>query len=720
MNERSATHQLSKEQAAKELEELAREIVNHNQAYYNGKPKIEDWQYDELRRRVALLEKRFPQLHHHKDALAAIGAPPSKSFQSIVHPSPMLSLDNAHTEDDMRQFEQSIRRFLKTDESFAYFCEAKIDGLSVNLFYKNGVYHKGATRGDGTRGEDVSANIATIAAIPPRIDDAAVPAQMEIRGEVYMSYEIFDQLKKDHDFANARNAAVGSLRQQDSCVTRERKLSFFAHGATGLHSKSQEQMMNQLARWGFPIHPHNQLCHDHEAVVAHYEHLMAIRQSSLNHDIDGMVVKVNDGGYQERLGVGTRAPRWAIAWKFPASRATTQLLDVMWQVGRHGTLTPVAHLKGVMVGGVTVQRASLHNMDEIGRLDLHDGDTVIVERAGDVIPKVIGVEKEKRSHNAKPVVPPKECPSCGHPVAKRDDDQVQLYCQQSWRCKDQVLARLQHCVHRHCFDIASLGGKRIQQFYGDDIIRWRAWHDVFRLKKHKKYLLKKEGWGEQSVSQLLAEIETARDVSLPRFLYALGIADVGERSSQLLARLIEKKEPHKSKWLAWMTKLLPRFIKKKIFNRKLLAVMTKADFAQEIEATHGLGAVMANAWRAFFRDRKQYAMVKKLLKEVTIRHEEASHDGSRVLEGLRLVFTGTLSMSRQEAKALAERHGAFVMSDVSANVTHVIAGDKAGGKRKKAEELNITVLDEQQFHQLLRGENISQQGTFLAQLSDEA
>ena len=698
MNERSATHQLSKEQAAKELEELAREIVRHNQAYYDGKPKIEDWQYDELRRRVALLEKRFPQLHHHKDALAAIGAPPSKSFQSVVHPSPMLSLDNAHTQEDMNQFEQSIRRFLKTDESFAYFCEAKIDGLSVNLFYKDGVYQWGATRGDGTRGEDVSANIATITTIPQSIGDA-VPSHMEIRGEVYMSYEIFDQLKKDHDFANARNAAVGSLRQQDSCVTRERKLSFFAHGATGLHGKSQKEMMNQLARWGFPIHPHNKLCHDHEAVVAHYEHLMAIRQSSLNHDIDGMVVKVNDGGYQARLGVGTRAPRWAIAWKFPASRATTQLLDVMWQVGRHGTLTPVAQLEGVMVGGVTVQRASLHNMDEIERLNLHDGDTVIVERAGDVIPKVIGVETEKRAHNSKPVVPPKECPSCGHPVAKRDDDQVQLYCQQSWHCKAQVLARLQHCVHRHCFDIASLGSKRIQKFYEDDIIRWRALHDVFCLKKHEKYLLKKEGWGEQSVSQLLAEIETARDVSLPRFLYALGIADVGERSSQLLARLIEKKENNKSEFLA---------------------VMRKADFVQEIEATHGLGTVMANAWRAFFDDGEQYEMVKKLLAEITIRHEEASHDGSRVLEGLRLVFTGTLSMSRQEAKALAERHGAFVMSDVSANVSYVIAGDKAGGKRKKAEELNVPVLDEQGFHQLLTGERISQQGSLFASPSDEA
>ena len=765
MNRRSATHQLSKEQAAKELEELAQEIVNHNQAYEDGKPKIEDWQYDELRRRVALLEKRFPQLQHHKDALAAIGAPPSKSFQSIVHPSPMLSLDNAHTEDDMRQFEQSIGRFLKTDESFAYFCEAKIDGLSVNLFYKNGVYHKGATRGDGTRGEDVSANIATITTIPPRIDDAAVPAQMEIRGEVYMTYEIFDQLKKDHDFANARNAAVGSLRQQDSCVTRERKLSFFAHGATGLHSKSQEQMMNQLARWGFPIHPHNKLCHDHEAVVAHYQQLMAIRQSSLNHDIDGMVVKVNDGGYQERLGVGTRAPRWAIAWKFPARRATTQLHKVIWQVGRHGTLTPVAHLEGVMVGGVTVQRASLHNMDEIGRLELHHGDTVIVERAGDVIPKVIGVETEKRAHNTKPVVPPKKCPSCRRRVAKRDDDQVLFYCRRSWRCKDQVLARLQHCVHRDCFDIASLGSKRIQQFYDDKTIRWRAWHDVFRLKKHEKYLLKKEGWGEQSVSQLLTEIETARAVSLPRFLYALGIADVGERSSQLLARLIEKKkinkskllamitkvllvmikllvrliekkEPHKSKLLALMRKallvmmrkvllvmikLLVHLIEKRESHKsKLLALMRKADFVQEIEATHGLGGVMANAWRAFFRDRKQYAMVKKLLKEVTIRYEEASHDGSRVLEGLRLVFTGTLSMSRQEAKALAERHGAFVMSDVSANVNYVIAGDKAGGKRKKAEELNIIVLDEQGFHQLLTGERISQQGSLFASLSDEA
>ena len=330
---------------------------------------------------------------------------------------------------------------------------------------------------------------------------------------------------------------------------------------------------------------------------------------------------------------------------------------------------------------------------------MHDGDTVIVERAGDVIPKVIGVETEKRAHNAKPVVPPKECPSCGHPVAKRDDDQVQLYCQQSWHCKAQVLARLQHCVHRHCFDIASLGSKRIQKFYEDDIIRWRAWHDVFCLKKHEKYLLKKDGWGEQSVSQLLAEIETARDVSLPRFLYALGIADVGERSSQLLARLIEKKEPKKS---------------------KLLAIITKADFAQEIEATHGLGAVMANAWRSFFDNQDQYDMVKELLKAVTIRHEEASHDGSRVLEGLRLVFTGTLSMSRQEAKALAERHGAFVMSDVSASVNYVIAGDKAGGKRKKAEALNIPVLDEQGFHQLLTGERISQQGSLFAQLSDEA
>ena len=695
MNRRSATHQLSKEQAAEELHQLANEIVRHNQAYYDGKPQIEDWQYDELRRRVALLEKRFPQLHHHKDALAAIGAPPSKSFQSIVHPSPMLSLDNAHTEEDMRQFEQSIRRFLKTDESFAYFCEAKIDGLSVNLFYKDGVYQWGATRGDGTRGEDVSANIATINAIPQRIDDAAVPSQMEIRGEVYMSYEIFNQLKKDHDFANARNAAVGSLRQQDSCVTRERNLSFFAHGATGLNIKSQEEMMNLLTRWGFPVHPHNKLCHDHEAVAAHYQHLMAIRQSSLNHDIDGMVVKVNDSGYQERLGVGTRAPRWAIAWKFPASRATTQLRDVMWQVGRHGTLTPVAHLEGVMVGGVTVQRASLHNMDEIKRLDLHEDDTVIVERAGDVIPKVIKVEKEKRTHNAKPLTPPTKCPSCGHSVAKRD--QVLLYCQQSWRCRDQVLARLQHSVHRHCFDIASLGSKRIQQFYDDNTIKWRALHDVFHLKNHEKYLLEKEGWGEQSVGQLLAEIETAREVSLSRFLYALGIADVGERSSRLLARLIEKKKNKK----------------------KLLSVMTKADFAQEIEATHGLGAVMATAWRDFFDNSEQYDMVKKLLNEVTILHEEMSHEVNRSLEGLRLVFTGTLSMSRQEAKALAERHGAFVMSDVSANVNYVIAGDKAGGKRKKAEQLQIPVLDEQQFHQLLTGERISQQGSLFAQQSDE-
>lgn len=668
---------LSFEQAKKEVTQLNQFFTQLDKNYYEGTPLIEDWLYDDMRRRHKLIEQRFSQLIFADSPNKRVGASVSGQFKNISHPTRLLSLDNASNFAEMEKFLQSVGRFLSHEGDISCWCEPKIDGLSVNLIYKDGIYAHGVTRGDGHMGEDVSANIATISSLPMRIKNA--PSLLEVRGEIYMDKKQFATMQKE-GFINARNAAAGSLRQQDSRITLMRTLSFFAHGVAGIKGASQEELMGALQKWGFPVSDKVRLCVNLKEIKSYYDDILKGREA-LSYEIDGVVVKVNELLLQERLGMGTRTPRWAIAWKFPAQRVHSRLVRVVTQVGRHGVITPIAELEEVFVGGAHVRRASLHNEDEIQRLDLHEGDRVIVERAGDVIPKVVGVHARKK--NAHPIRLAQQCPSCGRKTMRKKGEAL-AYCLAGWKCRDQALARLAHFVSRDCFDIESLGAKRLAYLYEDKDIALRLPSALFRLEQYKATLEGREGWGKQSVTLLLSQIDKARHVPLARFLYALGIREVGQRVCVLLAERIAQRTGGIE-----------------TFASQLKKQDTFEDITQMMIETQGFGKVMASHWRAFFEEQVNQKLIKQLIQEVTLTHEVSFHD--HPLSNKRLVFTGSLSISRREAKAQAQGVGALVMSDVSANVDMVIVGEAAGAKRKKAQELGIIILDEQAWRKALAG-----------------
>ncbi|HEY8352569.1 MAG TPA: NAD-dependent DNA ligase LigA [Sphingomonadales bacterium] len=691
---------LTEEEAAAELARLAAEIAAHDRAYYQkDAPLISDAEYDALRQRNAEIEARFPELIRSDSPSQRVGAAPAAGFRKVRHSRPMLSLANAFTSEDVHDFVGRIRRFLNLaeDEPVDLVAEPKIDGLSASLRYEHGRLVLGATRGDGSEGEDVTENLRTIAEIPAELKGSGWPEVLEIRGEVYMAKSDFLKLNErqaaanKQTFANPRNAAAGSVRQLDPAVTRSRPLRFFAYawGETSAPlGERYSEILEKFRDWGLPTNPLSRHFTDVESLLAHYADIEA-KRASLDYDIDGVVYKVDRLDLQERLGFVSRAPRWAIAHKFPAEKAQTVVEDIQIQVGRTGALTPVAKLRPVTVGGVVVSNASLHNEDEIARKDVRIGDTVIVQRAGDVIPQILGVVPERRPADSKPYEFPTICPACGSHAVREAGEAVRR-CTGGLICPAQAKERLRHFVSRAAFDIEGLGAKQVEAFWEAGDIRNPA--DIFTLETRDKTSLAKienrPGWGKTSVRNLFRAIEARRRISFDRFLYALGIRHVGERTARDLARAYRSFAD---------------------FEASIRAILD-GDEARKAEllSIEGVGPVVANAVLDFFAEAHNREIVDALTREVTVEDVAAPQNTQSPVAGKTIVFTGTLErMTRDEAKARAEALGARVAGSVSAKTDLVVAGPGAGSKLKKAEELGIKVIDEDDWIALAQGEKES-------------
>ncbi len=686
---------ITEEQAKIELEKIAKEMAKADIAYYqNDEPYLTDAQYDELKQRNIELEAAFPHLVREDSPSRKVGAPLQSGFGKVKHVFPMLSLGDVFSIEEVEDFVAGVKRFLSMDGDIDFMCEPKIDGLSFTARYENGIFVKGATRGDGSVGEDITANLRTIKQLPQKIE-GDVPDILEVRGEVYMSKADFLALNQKNEaegkkiFANPRNAAAGSLRQLDPNVTKERNLSLFAYTWGEVSNRfwtSQADFFEHLKIWGFPTNPNNKLCHSIQDIDKFFNNLMQIR-ASLPYDIDGVVYKVNDTVLQERLGFLTRTPRWAIAHKFPAEQAITTINNIRVQVGRTGALTPVADLEPVNVGGVLVSHATLHNEDEIKRKDIRIGDSVIIQRAGDVIPQVVGVIKEKRPENCPEFVFPSVCPECGAHAVREEDEAVRR-CTGGLTCPAQAIERLKHFVSRDAFDIEGLGSKIIETFYNEGIIKNPV--DIFTLQEKNSgseddlfsqsrglQLEKREGWGRKSIENLFAAIRQKQTMPLARFIYALGIRQVGTATARLIAQ---------------------NFISWKNFSEEMQNKNT-----EKLLSIDGIGTSMAQDIVEFFDEQHNLKTIDELLKYVTVEDFAEVINYSSPLAGKTIVFTGTLtSMGRAEAKAKALSLGAKVAGSVSKNTDYVVLGADAGSKAQKAAELNVTTLSEEEFLRLLQ------------------
>jgi DNA ligase (NAD+) len=670
---------------------LAREIAEHDRAYYReDAPTLLDFEYDELRKRNAEIEARFPDLVRPDSPSHRVGAKPSEKFGKVVHRVAMLSLDNAFEDQDVADFAARVRRFLglKEDDDLVFTAEPKIDGLSASLRYENGVFVLGATRGDGAEGEDITANLRTLKDIPLRLHGKP-PEVLEVRGEVYMTHKDFAALNKRQEaegekvFANPRNSAAGSVRQLDPSITAARPLHFFAYawGETSvLPAKTQWDMLQAFKSYGFQVNPLVRRCKTTDELLKFYRDIESSR-ANLGYDIDGVVYKVDDLGLQERLGFVSRSPRWAIAHKFPAEQAETILEGIDIQVGRTGKLAPVARLRPVTVGGVVVSNATLHNEDEIARKDVRIGDTVVVQRAGDVIPQIVRVILEKRPRGAKPYEFPKKCPACGsHAVREVDEktgkEDVDRRCTGGLICPAQAVERLKYFVSRDAFDIEGMGEKHIKAFYDEGFVKEPA--DIFLLeKKHGREIALREGWGEQSAKKLFDAIGRRREIGLDRFINALGIRHVGETTAKLIARNFHT---------------LDAFVEAMESDRAIA----------DLDAIEGVGETVAEAIKDFFDEAHNRAVLKHLAKEVTVTEVAAPASSGSLVAGKTVVFTGTLEkMTRPEAKARAEGLGAKVASSVSKKTDLVVAGPGAGSKLVDAQKFGVKVIDEDDWLKLI-------------------
>ena len=673
---------LDRAAAGRELARLAAEIARHDRLYYGeDAPEISDGDYDALRRLNDAIEARYPELVREDSPNRRVGAGPAQGFAKIVHARPMLSLRNAFDADDVGEFLGSVRRFLNLEPGVAVpmVAEAKIDGLSIALRYERGRLVQAATRGDGSEGEDVTRNMRRVADVPVRLAGAA-PEVLEVRGEVYMGHGEFGRLNADRaaeglaPYANPRNSAAGSVRQLDPDITAKRRLGFFAY-AWGEVSEpvaaTHSEWLERLGDWGFAVQPHAGRAEDLDALLALYDRMAAARPT-LDYDIDGVVYKVDRIDWQERLGFAGRTPRWAVAHKFPAEQAVTLLEDIRIQVGRTGALTPVAVLRPVTVGGVVVSRASLHNQDEIERKDIRVGDTVVVRRAGDVIPQVVEVLVDKRPTDASAFTFPGTCPVCDSPAPRSGEDAVRR-CTGGLVCRAQAVERLKHFVSRNAFDIEGLGTKHIEDFHRDGLISTPT--DIFRLCAKRELLLGREGWGEQSTDKLLAAINGRRAIPFDRFLFALGIRHIGEGNARLLARHYGG-------------------------LKSLRAAVCDKSARDALVAIDGMGEGRTEDLIEFFADSGNRRIVAELGREVTIKPLEAA--AASPMTGKTVVFTGTLeTLGRREAKARAEALGAKVSGSVSAGTDYVVAGEASGSKARKAAELGITVLTEDEWLTLI-------------------
>jgi DNA ligase (NAD+) len=676
---------LDEAEAAAELERLAAEIAGHDRAYHEqDAPTVTDAEYDALRLRNVAIEARFPALVRADSPSRHVGSAPAGGFAKRPHRVPMLSLDNAFAAEDFVEFDVRARRFLglPADAPLPIVAEPKIDGLSINLTYEDGVLAFGATRGDGAEGEDVTANLRTIKSVPQKLKGRA-PALIEIRGEVFMTKADFLALNATQEaagqrlFANPRNAAAGSLRQLDPTITAARPLSLFAYAmgeASERPADTHWDYLQRLRGWGFTVNELSGLLHT-EAEAEAFQQRMGVERAGLAYDIDGVVYKVNDLGLQRRLGFAGRAPRWAIAWKFPAEQAVTVLQGIRIQVGRTGALTPVADLLPVNVGGVLVEHATLHNEDEIKRRDVRIGDTVSLQRAGDVIPQVLGVLLDRRPEGTEAYVFPDHCPVCGS-LAVRADGEVVRRCTGGLICAAQRVERLIHFVSRAAFDIDGLGEKTIREFYEEGWLHSPA--DLFRLPAREAEIAQREGWGAVSAQNLVRAIRARQTIPLGRFIYALGIRRIGERNAQLLAR-------HYAGFAE--------------FRRQMLEATTVGSEARlALGSILGIGPSIAEELADFFAEQHNLDTLDELAGLLTIEDAAPAAGADGELAGKTVVFTGTLErMTRPEAKARAEALGAKVTDSVSKKTDFVVLGTDAGSKAKRAAELGVRTLSEAEW-----------------------
>jgi DNA ligase (NAD+) len=714
---RKPADSLTEAEAAAELEWLASEIAAHDRRYYlDDAPSISDAEYDVLRKRNAAIEARYPKLVRPDSPSHRVGARPSEKFAKVVHRAPMLSLDNAFSDGDVLDFVARVRRFLKLgeDADVAFTAEPKIDGLSASLRYEKGVFVQGATRGDGTEGEDITANLRTITDIPLRMHGRA-PEEIDVRGEVYMTHANFAALNKRQEkegkprYANPRNSAAGSVRQLDPAITASRALNFFAYSwgeASKLPANTQSGMLDAFKAWGVKVNPLTRRCRTAEEMLKFYRDV-AGKRASLGYDIDGVVYKVDDLKLQDRLGFVSRSPRWAIAHKFAAEQAETVLLDIDLQVGRTGTLTPVAKLKPVTVGGVVVQNATLHNEDEIARKDVRIGDTVVVQRAGDVIPQIVRAISEKRPKGARPYKFPDKCPACGsHAVREVDEKTGEVEaarrCTGGLICPAQAVERLKHFVSRNAFDIEGFGGIYIETLYEKGLLNEPA--AIFRLARKPETLgralaerraelsaerqakagktdvrgSKKNNQSDSKlVENLISAIERRRTIAMDRFINALGIRHIGETNARLIARHYGG---------------IDAFVR----------AMAGGDAVAELQEIGGVGEVVARSVKDFFEEKHNRDVVAHLLEEVKVAPLAAAKTLGSPVAGKTVVFTGSLEkMTRQEAKARAESLGAKVSGSVSAKTDLVVAGPGAGSKLAEAEKHGVKVIDEDAWLKLI-------------------
>ena len=701
---------LTAKQAKAEHARLTAEIAQHDKRYYqDDRPSIADAEYDALRARYNAIEERFPNLRTLESLSLKVGAAPSGKFKKVRHALPMLSLDNAFSDEDVVDFVARIRRFLKLDESekIAFSAEPKIDGLSMSLRYEGGELTTAATRGDGAEGEDVTANIRTLKDVPQKLKGRNVPKVCEVRGEIYMTKGAFLELNERQKasggqiFANPRNSAAGSLRQKDPAITASRPLGFFAYAwgeMSDMRADTQTGMIKWFEACGFKTNPLTRLCRSTDELIAFHRKIEEGR-AKLDYDIDGVVYKIDRIDWQERLGFVSRTPRWAVAHKFPAERATTVMRDVLITVGRTGVLTPTAQLEPVGVGGVMVSMATLHNEDYIkgvdgrgetlreGR-DIRIGDTVIVQRAGDVIPQIVDVVIDKRPKDAKPYKFPRKCPCYLHTDVVREEtatgeEGARARCTGEFACPFQKIEHLKLFCSRRAFDIEGLGEKQIELFFEKEWIREPA--DIFTLaQRNKKIRLEdEEGFGETSVRNLFNAIDARRTIALDRFIYALGIRHVGETTALALARGY-------GSWQAF-------------HDASLKIAKGDAETAAEMDALDQIGDTVIDAVKAYFAESHNRGIVERLKKQVEVLEAEKPKTDSAIA-GKTVVFTGSLEkMTREEAKAQAERLGAKAAGSVSKKTDYVVAGPGAGSKLAEAKKHGVKVLTEDEWLKLISG-----------------
>lgn len=666
-------------EAKKVIAELTDKINYHNDLYYQkNKSEISDREFDELLARLIELEKEFPQLQLPDSPTQRVGGTITREFESAAHTYPMLSLGNTYSEEELREFDARVSKGLD-GAAFEYFCELKFDGVSISLTYENGLLSRGVTRGDGVRGDNVTANVRTIRRIPLRVKGKGLPAEFEVRGEVFLSKKTFDQLNKEREdvgeetYANARNTASGTLKMQDSREVARRKLDCYCYYLLGENPglTTHEQAIQRLETWGFPVSPTYKKCKTIDEVL-NYIWYWEKRRGDLPLETDGVVIKVNNLDQQEQLGFTAKVPRWAIAFKYKAESVSTLLESVTYQVGRTGAITPVAELRAVQLAGTTVKRASLHNANEIARLDLRIGDHVFVEKGGEIIPKVTGVDLSKRAKKSTPLTYISRCPECNTPLV-REEDQANHYCPNENGCPPQIKGKIEHFIQRKAMNIDSLGEKTIAQLYDMKLVKTPA--DLYDLRRDD--ILKLEGFKEISTRNLLSGIETSKSTPFESVLFALGIRFVGKTVAEKLAR-----------------------------HFKSLDQLAAATMENLLEAPE-VGERIAQSVLAYFRDKNNIRELERLRKaglQFTSTHQEPV-PVSDILAGKTFVVSGTFeNYERDEIKDVIIAHGGKVLSGVSAKLDFLVAGENMGpAKREKAEKLKVPIITEAEFQKMLKG-----------------